>query len=85
MEKVKFCKDCGEERPVSEFGRDIRGKDGYARYCRKHANIRKTLSHRKHPEPHRRAARNWWRRQQEKKRINEGNLTVSEKAVKIFG
>src|SRR3954467_7249678 len=33
---TKFCRDCGEHRPVSEFSRNARSRDGLAFYCRKH-------------------------------------------------
>jgi hypothetical protein len=36
----KFCKDCGELRPVSQFTRDRAGRDGLSFYCRTHARRR---------------------------------------------
>jgi Recombination endonuclease VII len=36
----KFCRDCGELRPVSEFTRDRARKDGLAFYCKTHARER---------------------------------------------
>jgi hypothetical protein len=33
---TKFCKDCGGYRPVSEFSRNARSRDGLAFYCREH-------------------------------------------------
>ncbi len=33
---VKFCKDCGDYRPTSEFTRNARSRDGLAFYCRTH-------------------------------------------------
>src|SRR3954452_14107101 len=33
---TKFCRDCGEHRPVSEFSKNKRSRDGLAFYCRKH-------------------------------------------------
>jgi hypothetical protein len=36
----KFCKDCGELRPASEFTRDRARKDGLSFYCRTHARRR---------------------------------------------
>ena len=33
---TKFCKDCGEYRPTSEFSRNARSRDGLAFYCRAH-------------------------------------------------
>jgi hypothetical protein len=40
MEEQKYCPDCGAERPVSEFTRDKRRRDGLAFYCRSHARLR---------------------------------------------
>jgi hypothetical protein len=36
----KYCRDCGEERPISEFTRNRNSRDGYAFYCREHARRR---------------------------------------------
>jgi hypothetical protein len=36
----KFCKDCGEVRPVSEFTSDRRRADGLSFYCKVHARRR---------------------------------------------
>ena len=32
----KFCKDCDEYRPIEQFSKNARSKDGLAFYCRKH-------------------------------------------------
>lgn len=40
----KFCKDCGELRPVAEFTRDRRRRDGLSFYCKTHARRRILLS-----------------------------------------
>jgi hypothetical protein len=40
MATTKFCKDCGELRPVSEFTRDKSRLDGLAFYCKTHARRR---------------------------------------------
>jgi hypothetical protein len=32
----KFCRDCGGYRPISEFSKNARSKDGLAFYCRTH-------------------------------------------------
>ena len=32
----KFCRDCGEYRPASDFTKNARARDGLAFYCRKH-------------------------------------------------
>ena len=37
---VKFCRDCGENRPVTEFTRNRNSKDGLAFYCAVHARRR---------------------------------------------
>jgi hypothetical protein len=36
----KFCKDCGELRPVEEFTRDRARRDGLSFYCKTHARRR---------------------------------------------
>src|SRR3954449_7479439 len=33
---TKFCRDCGDYRPVSDFSRNARSRDGLAFYCREH-------------------------------------------------
>jgi Recombination endonuclease VII len=33
---TKFCRDCGDYRPVEEFTKNARSRDGLAFYCRKH-------------------------------------------------
>ena len=40
MESAKLCPDCGAERPISDFTRNKRQKDGLAFYCRDHARLR---------------------------------------------
>ena len=40
MVQEKYCKDCGELRPVSEFTRDLTRRDGLSFYCRLHARRR---------------------------------------------
>lgn len=42
--KTKFCRDCGEERPLSEFTRNRNSRDGYTFYCRVHARRRHRTS-----------------------------------------
>lgn len=52
MEQQKHCPDCGGERPVSEFTRDKRRRDGLAFYCRSHARLRLRASKaRRHGPP----------------------------------
>ena len=34
MEQTKICRTCKEEKPISEFNRDRRQKDGYATQCK---------------------------------------------------
>jgi hypothetical protein len=34
--ETKFCRDCREHRPVSEFSKNKRSRDGLAFYCRAH-------------------------------------------------
>ena len=33
---TKFCRDCGHRKPVSEFTKNARSRDGLAFYCRDH-------------------------------------------------
>ena len=40
MAATKFCRDCGELRPVAEFTRDSARRDGLAFYCKTHARRR---------------------------------------------
>ncbi|MGY1591008.1 endonuclease VII domain-containing protein [Geodermatophilus sp. SYSU D00708] len=40
MAKEKYCPDCGEHRPLTEFTKDKRREDGLAFYCRAHARQR---------------------------------------------
>ena len=37
---MKYCRDCGTMRPMSEFTRDKRRSDGLAFYCRDHSRQR---------------------------------------------
>jgi hypothetical protein len=46
----KRCPDCGEEKEVSEFGRNQRMADGLARYCKACFRRRHTESYRKRAE-----------------------------------
>lgn len=41
---TKFCRDCREYRPVSEFSKNARSRDGLAFYCRTHLNQRSLRS-----------------------------------------
>jgi hypothetical protein len=40
----KFCRDCGEERPITDFTKNRNSRDGYAFYCRDHARRRHQAS-----------------------------------------
>src|SRR5690349_15865096 len=40
MEARKFCKDCGEQRPISEFTSDRARRDGLSFYCKTHSRRR---------------------------------------------
>src|SRR3954447_26196538 len=33
---TKFCRDCGAARPISDFSKNARSRDGLAFYCRTH-------------------------------------------------
>jgi Recombination endonuclease VII len=37
---AKFCRDCGDYRPTSEFSKNARSRDGLAFYCREHLAVR---------------------------------------------
>jgi len=55
--EMKFCKDCGEERPLSEFSyRTVDGRSYLRTYCKKHESIRSARYNAEHPEQHRKAA-----------------------------
>src|SRR4051794_21900613 len=41
---TKFCRDCGAHRPVSDFSRNRRSRDGLAFYCRDHLAERSARS-----------------------------------------
>lgn len=41
---TKYCRDCGVERPISEFTKNRNSRDGYAFYCREHARRRHQVS-----------------------------------------
>jgi hypothetical protein len=41
---TKFCRDCGDYRPVSEFSKNARSRDGLAFYCREHLAERSLCS-----------------------------------------
>jgi hypothetical protein len=34
--ETKFCRDCGTRKPVADFSRNARSRDGLAFYCREH-------------------------------------------------
>lgn len=40
---MKYCPDCGEERPISEFGKKLK-------YCKLHTNLRQKQYYRDNPE-----------------------------------
>jgi hypothetical protein len=41
---TKFCRDCGDYRPVAEFSKNARSRDGLAFYCREHSAERSLRS-----------------------------------------
>ncbi len=41
---MKFCRDCGTERPLEDFTRNRNSRDGHAFYCRDHARQRHQVS-----------------------------------------
>lgn len=55
MATVKYCPDCGVQRPVTSFTSDRRRKDGLAFYCRDHARkrVRESKERRLGPPKHR--------------------------------
>ena len=40
---MKYCPDCGRDKPLSEFGRDIQKSDGLRVYCRTCVNTEQRL------------------------------------------
>src|SRR5215212_9562868 len=42
--ETKFCRDCGVHRPVSDFSKNKRSRDGFAFYCRQHLAERSAKS-----------------------------------------
>jgi hypothetical protein len=40
----KFCRDCGQDRPITEFAKNKASRDGLAFYCRAHSRLRHTAS-----------------------------------------
>jgi Recombination endonuclease VII len=54
----KYCRDCGQERPVTDFTKNRNSRDGYAFYCRDHARRRHQIARdRRTGEPTRRHPR----------------------------
>jgi len=51
MVEVKWCPDCGADRPVGELTRDRRRADGLAFCCRHHAQVRVRESRRRRLGP----------------------------------
>ncbi|WNV77768.1 endonuclease VII domain-containing protein [Geodermatophilus sp. DSM 44513] len=51
MDFEKYCPDCGTNRPVQEFTKDKRRRDGLAFYCREHGRqrLRESKARRKGP------------------------------------
>jgi hypothetical protein len=55
---TKFCRDCGDYRPISGFSRNARSRDGLAFYCRTHLaerSLRSREARRTKPRVHRQA------------------------------
>ncbi|MBJ7452565.1 MAG: endonuclease [Blastococcus sp.] len=42
--ETKFCRDCGEDRPLTDFTKNRNSRDGYDFYCRVHARRRHRTS-----------------------------------------
>lgn len=61
--ETKHCADCGEARPVSEFGPCRRRKDGLQFYCKKHNRLRANAYRRVHyaqdPKKYLDRVKNW--------------------------
>jgi hypothetical protein len=58
---TKFCRDCGGYRPISDFSKNARSRDGLAFYCRTHLAARASRSRearRTKPRVYRRPAEN---------------------------
>src|SRR4051794_24142842 len=41
---TKFCRDCGDYRPIQDFSKNARSTDGLAFYCRMHLAERSAKS-----------------------------------------
>jgi len=55
----KFCRDCGDYRPINEFSKNARSRDGLAFYCRAHLaerSLRSREARRTKPRVQRRPA-----------------------------
>jgi hypothetical protein len=56
---AKYCRDCGDYRPVSDFSKNARSRDGLAFYCRTHLaerSLRSREARRTKPRVQRRPA-----------------------------
>src|SRR5688500_13843650 len=56
---TKYCRDCGDYRPVSDFSNNARSRDGLAFYCRTHLaerSLRSRAARRTKPRVQRRPA-----------------------------
>ena len=74
--KTKFCPDCDEERPISEFGKRYDRRDGLKPYCRKHINLRQKKYRKDNPEfaeKDRLNSREWAKNNPEKHNENTKN------------
>ena len=46
---MKLCGDCGVEKPLSEFGKDVSRRDGKCFYCKSCTNTRTRAYYARHP------------------------------------
>lgn len=49
----KWCNDCKEKRPISEFGKNASRYDGLTTYCHEHQLIRDRARRQRNPGKHR--------------------------------
>lgn len=56
---MKTCKECGSEKPLSEFYRKARAADGHEAFCKLCRNARSQRNYHKDPEARKRTATAW--------------------------
>jgi hypothetical protein len=67
---MKTCCTCKTDKPLSEFGKNKRQKDGHQRRCLPCARAASAEYYRRHPEKAKAATRDWARRNPDKVNAN---------------